>query len=165
MGWEAESKKGAHFLYLCPFCGKPNYFMPEGRQYPGACPGEDVQALPGEVEALYNEVRNCIASSCHTAGVLACRKLLMHITVAQGADEGKRFIDYVDYLAERGYVPPNGRGWVDHIRSKGNEATHEIKIMSPEDSKELLSFAEMLLKFIYEFPTRIPQPTKPAPGQ
>ena len=60
------------------------------------------------------------------------------------------------YLADNGYVPPNGRGWVDHIRKKGNEATHEIALMQQGDAEELISFVEMLLKFIYEFPARVP---------
>lgn len=83
----------------------------------------------------------------------------MHIAVAQGAKEGESFLGYVTYLADKGFVPPNGRGWVDHIRAKGNEANHEIKLMTPEDSAELVGFVEMLLKFIYEFPNRIPKPT------
>ena len=41
-------------------------------------------------------------------------------------------------------------------RKKGNEATHEIAIMNQPDAKELLSFVEMLLRFIYEFPSMIP---------
>jgi hypothetical protein len=55
-------------------------------------------------------------------------------------------------------VPPNGKGWVDHIRKKGNEATHEIVLMKKDDALELISFAEMLLKFIYEFPAQVPAP-------
>jgi len=48
----------------------------------------------------------------------------MSIAVAQGAKEGQSFLSYVEYLANAGYVPPNGRHWVDHIRTKGNEANH-----------------------------------------
>jgi hypothetical protein len=55
------------------------------------------------------------------------------------------------------YVPPNGKQWVDHIRKKGNEATHEIALMSEADAKELLVFLEMLLRFIYELPNMIPK--------
>ena len=79
----------------------------------------------------------------------------MSIAVAQSAPEGKKFIEYVEYLADNGYVPPNGKGWVDHIRKRGNEANHEINLMSRADAEELISFSEMLLKFIYEFPARI----------
>jgi hypothetical protein len=81
----------------------------------------------------------------------------MHLAVAQGAPEGESFLKYVDYLAAQGYVPPNGRAWVDHIRTKGNEANHEIKLMTKADSEELIVFAEMLLKFMFEFPGRIPK--------
>ena len=54
-------------------------------------------------------------------------------------------------------VPPNGKVWVDHIRNKGNEATHEIRLMAPEDAAELISFSEMLLKFVFEFPAKVPK--------
>ena len=80
----------------------------------------------------------------------------MNIAVAQGAAEGLKFIEYVDHLSSAGYIPPNGRGWVDHIRKKGNEATHEIALMQQKDAEELIAFTEMLLKFVYEFPARVP---------
>ena len=80
----------------------------------------------------------------------------MNIAVSRDADEGKHFIEYVKYLADEGYVPPDGKGWVDHIRKKGNEATHEIPEMTQADSIELITFNEMLLRFIYEFPGKIP---------
>jgi hypothetical protein len=38
----------------------------------------------------------------------------------------------------------------------GNEAPHEIKLMTDAQATDLVSFAEMLLKFIYEFPNRVP---------
>ena len=142
-------------IYICPHCSNPTYFN-AGVQLPQVAPGNEVQHVPEQVEALYREARNCVAVAAYTSSVLACRKLLMNIAVSQGAVESLRFIEYVDHLANSGFVPPNGRGWVDHIRRKGNEATHEIQLMSQEDANELISFAEMLLKFIYEFPARVP---------
>lgn len=91
-----------------------------------------------------------------TATVLVCRKMLMNIAVAQGTEAGLTFVKYVEFLASNHFVPPNGKGWVDHIRSKGNEATHEIALMTSDDAGELISFVEMLLKFIYEFPAKVP---------
>jgi hypothetical protein len=90
-----------------------------------------------------------------TAAVLCCRKLLMHIAVEKKAKEGLSFQTYVEYLSEKNYIPPDGKEWVDHIRDKGNEANHEIKIMKKEDAEDLLIFMEMLLKFIYEFPSKV----------
>jgi hypothetical protein len=88
----------------------------------------------------------------------------MNIAVGEGAKEGQNFLQYVDYLATKGFVPPNGRHWVDHIRKKGNEANHEIALMKQQDAQELITFVEMLLRFIYEFPNIVPKPA-PATAQ
>lgn len=146
-------------IYICPHCDAPSIFLVDGSQIPGVPPGNQVGHLPKEIEALYQEARRAAAASANTGAVLLCRKLLMNIAVNLKAPPGLKFIEYVEYLAKEGYVPPNGQGWVDHIRKKGNEATHEIMLMNAGDAQELIAFAEMLLKFIYEFPKKIP----PAP--
>ena len=143
-------------IFICPHCARPTFFH-KGKQTPDVAPGKNVEHVPTNVNSLYNEARRCISCSAYTSSVLSCRKLLMNIAVAQGAAEGLNFIEYIDYLAIKGYVPPNGKGWVDHIRKKGNEATHEISPMTHDDANELVSFAEMLLKFIYEFPAKVPK--------
>lgn len=80
----------------------------------------------------------------------------MNISVSHQAPVGESFMFYVEHLSKAGYVPPNGREWVDHIRKKGNEATHEISVMERADAEDLISFVGMLLKFVYEFPNRVP---------
>jgi len=84
----------------------------------------------------------------------------MNIAVQEKASPGLKFIEYVEYLSNKGFVPPNGKHWVDHIRKKGNEATHEIALMTQTDAKDLLGFVEMLLRFIYEFPEMVPKPAQ-----
>jgi hypothetical protein len=148
-------------LYICPNCQGPTFFAPDGRRYPKPAFGEPVDKLPEELDALYEEARRCTSQQCHTAAVLLCRKILMNIAVDQGAPENAKFIKYVNYLADKGYIPPNGKHWVDHIRKKGNEANHEIAIMNADDAKDLLVFTEMLLKFIYEFPSMVSAPEGP----
>ncbi len=147
-------------LCICPNCNRPSFFG-DGAQIPGVPFGSPVASLPKEVEALYEEARKCAAAGAPTSAVMAARKLLMHIAVDKHAPAGQSFLDYVDYLAGKGFVPPDGKDWVDHIRAKGNEANHEIRMMAKEDAEELISFAEMLLKFIYEFPSRVPRKAKP----
>lgn len=143
-------------IYICPNCSKPTYYK-DNNQIPGVKFGNDVENLPSDIKNIYNESRECIASSSFTASVLLSRKLLMNIGVSLKAKEGESFVYYVDYLFQKGYIPPNGKEWVDHIRKKGNEANHEIKLMTNEDAIELVQFSEMLLKFIYEFPSRVPK--------
>lgn len=145
-------------IYICPHCHKPTFFDSDDSQMPGVAPGNEVAYLPENIKRLYWEARNCVTVGAFTASVLVCRKLLMHIAVAQGAQEGQRFEYYVDHLSNMGFVPPNGRPWVDYIRKKGNEANHEISLMRQTDAEELITFLEMLLKLIYEFPARLPAP-------
>lgn len=153
LGWEEGTRAR---IYVCPLCGHPTYFTEQETQIPGLAPGEIVANVPLEVGSAYGEARDALASGAPTASVLMSRKLLMNIAVAQSAPEGKSFAEYVDYLAANGYVPPNGKAWVDHIRQKGNEATHEIPQATPADATELITFLEMLLRFIYDFPSRVP---------
>jgi hypothetical protein len=47
---------------------------------------------------------------------------------------------------------------VDHIRKKGNEANHEIVMMSARDAEEVVTFTQMMLTFVYELPGILPQP-------
>lgn len=147
-------------LFICPGCNSPTFFFGTNfsRQIPAPLIGNPVASLPELIESAYREARECSKVEAYTACVLVCRKLLMHIAVAQGADEGESFLHYVEFLADQGYVPPHGKAWVDHIRKKGNEANHEIVLMGKEDATDLITFSEMLLKFIYEFPSRIQPP-------
>lgn len=149
-------------IYICHHCNKPTLFdNMTDKQIPGAKFGDDVQGIDDNlVKSLYDEARNAFSQNAFTSVVLSCRKLLMHIAVAKGAKENLKFIQYVEYLSEQNYVPPGSKDWVDHIREKGNEATHEIVIMSKEEAEDLISFSSMLLKLIYEFPSKLRPKTK-----
>ena len=77
----------------------------------------------------------------------------MKIAVAEGAPDGGRFIDYVEYLDRQGFVPPKGKGWVDYIRKTGNEGTHEIALMSEDDARGLIEFVAETLERHLRFPS------------
>jgi hypothetical protein len=157
-----QSGESVAFLYVCHHCYCPTLFSPDGEQHPGEVFGNKVSDIEDQsVADLYEEARRCTSSNAHTAAVLACRKLLMHIAVAKGAKAGENFVYYVEYLADKNYIPPDARDWVDHIRKKGNEANHEIVIMKADDAKDLLAFIEMLLRIIYEFPATIKRKVAP----
>lgn len=148
-------------IYICPTCNRPTFIERESEmQIPGPKIGEVIKFLPQEVEELYEESRSCISVNAYTSSVLACRKLLMNVAVTKGADEGESFFKYVNYLKDNHYIPPGSEEWVDHIRKKGNEATHEIPSISKEDAIELLDFTEMLLRFVYEMPGRMQKYTQ-----
>jgi hypothetical protein len=158
-GWRAQLGRSgpiAANIYICHQCDRPTFFDHERNQTPGVVFGAPVNDIPEKtVEQLYDEARNTTGAGAYTAAVLCCRKLLMHIAVSKGAASGDTFINYVQFLADKNFIPPDAKDWVDHIRKKGNEANHEIAIMSKDDAEELLSFCEMLLKVIFEFPATV----------
>jgi hypothetical protein len=152
-------------IYICPVCMGPTLIRPDGWRFPGAAFGGSVSHVPLDLNELYEEARRCASHSCFTAAVLLCRKMLMNIAVSKGAAEGQSFAQYIEYLAAKGYIPPDGKHWVDHIRKKGNEATHQIAVMSEDDAKDLLILTEMLLRFVFEFPAMVATPAVlPAPS-
>ncbi len=159
-GWNSMDSSGIiGYTLICTNCNKPSFIETLRRKItrttPAAKLGKNVSGLPDEVQNLYDEARKCTSIGAYTSTVLTCRKILMHVAVEKGAEEGKKFIDYVDYLAEKNYIPPNGKDWVDYIRSKANEANHEIVIMEHKEADDLISFTEMLLRLVYEFKHRL----------
>lgn len=144
------------FIYICPKCNKPTFQNnKEEEQVPGIKKGNKLEYLPENIEQLYEEARICISVNATTSAVLSCRKLLMNVAVAKGAEVGKSFAYYVNYLDENHFIPPGSRDWVDHIRKKGNEATHEIPNIKQEDAVELIEFTEFLLRFAYKLPDKM----------
>ncbi len=156
------------YIYICHKCTRPTFFDLEGNQVPGTPFGESLPEIDNRsVNDVYEEARRATSANCYTAAVLCCRKLLMHIAVAKGAVPGETFADYVDYLANKNFVPPDARAWVDHIRKMGNEANHDIVIVKREDAEELLKFVEMLLTLVFVFPATVKKkysPKAPAPA-
>jgi len=143
-------------ISICHNCKNPTYFSADGKQVPGSPVGKDIEGLEDAgIIGLYREARDCLSVSAYTASILCSRKLLMSIAVSKGAKPGDTFQNYVGHLERENYVPPGSHDWVDHIRTKGNEATHEIALMTKADAEELIKFIEMLLVFIWEFPYRV----------
>ena len=158
IGYQRPGTFPEKIIYICPRCANPTAFINDEfesvKQIPAPVSGNVVRSLPVTVGSLYEKVRRCVQYGAHTSAVLSMRKLLMHVAVTQGAEPGNSFVGYVEYLSDNGWVPPNGKVWVDAIRKLGNEANHEIALMSVEDAEQLLDFCEMLLKFVYEFPAK-----------
>lgn len=143
-------------ICICHRCTRPTFIDVDGKQVPGVPFGNPVNDISEEsVHALYEEARRATKEGSYTAAVLCCRKLLMHIAVSKGAKENENFAYYIDYLAKKHYISPEAIAWVDYIRTKGNEANHDIVIMEQKDAEKLIVFSEMLLKTIYEFPAAI----------
>jgi hypothetical protein len=145
-----------------PSCHAPTFVDESADLHvPGSPYGREIGGLDHDVHALYAEARTCLQAGAPTAAVMVARKVLAHVAVAQGAKPGETFAAYVDFLADKGFVPPQGKGWVDEIRRRGNDANHEIALMTREDAQAVLGFLEGLLLFIYELPSKMAPPVAP----
>lgn len=137
-------------IYICPNCGQPT-FSDNGILTPGSLYGSEISNLPVTVESIYNEARSSYQAGAYTGVILICRKVLMNVAIDCGAKPHLKYIKYVDYLLDEGYVPPKSEEWVDCIRKDGNDATHDETSKNQTDAKKILDFVQMLLSIIYEF--------------
>lgn len=148
--WQDQMRNTVRNLWvLCPGCALGSVIV-QGRLIPGAAFGPKIEGLPSDVCAAYEEVRQCMKSNAYTASELLCRKILMHIGVEKGAQEGKSFVFYLDHLEKAGYVTPPMKGWVGAIRTNGNESTHSIAAPSKERAESTVMFTAELLRLTYE---------------
>lgn len=143
-------------VFICTNCKLPSFIYSD-TQIPGVNFGNVVSDIPEKVNSVYEEARKSFSVGAYTGVILLCRKLLMHVSVDLGANENKRFIEYVDYLKDNHYVPKNSEGWIDAIRKFGNKSTHDIVINTKEDAEKMIKFSEMLLKMNYEYPALMSQ--------
>jgi hypothetical protein len=150
-------------IAICPTCNKPT-FLEGSKATPARAFGSPVAHVPEKVSQIYEEARRCMTVNSPTCAVLALRTLLAHIAVERGAKAGLSFQAYVKYLTENGFAPAGSGGWVDSIRERGNEAAHDLEIMNHEQAEQVISFAEMILKFLYEFPARVLKNPPPTSG-
>lgn len=141
-------------VFICTHCNLPT-FITDTIQIPGVKYGSTVNNLSDTLSKVYDEARDSFSVGAYTGVVLLSRKLLMHIAVELGAEPNRRFIEYVNYLDEEGFITARSRGWVDSIRQMGNASTHEIEISSKEDAEKMIKFCEMILKTNFEYPAEL----------
>lgn len=138
---------------LCPNCFDGSVRSIDGTVYPAAPAGRLVKNLPDDVNRAWREVRVAHSVGAYTAAEMMCRKILMHLAVAQaGADAGASFLAYVDALDRAGYISPGLRPVVDQIRTRGNIANHDLPASTEHGSLMTMEITEYLLHTIYELP-------------
>lgn len=147
----------AHYGF-CDEALNPEDYPVSPTIYPRVPLGNELsqQHLPREIHDIYEEARHAAGGEAPTGAVLLCRTLLAHIAVEKGADKGKTtFNEYIGFLLEKGYLPPEARPWVDSIREKANEATHDLTLFTPRDAYVIVQLVELMLRVIYIAPKQL----------
>lgn len=138
---------------ICPSCGAINQKDIEtGEFLRNPLPlKQTLEKLPEDVERIFNEAKECYRVGAYNAVTMLLRKLIMHIGVTEGLEEGKSFNYYVGELHKNGLIPPKSKGYIDKIRESGNEINHEITYETKENADDLLRITEVLLLNAYEY--------------
>jgi len=144
----------------------PTVFIYQGYQTLPTIIGGQVENISSpDIALLYQQARERASFYAYTGAAMICRKILMNLSVSFGAEENGAFTYYVDYLDEKGHIPPGGKEWVDSIRQLGGEATHEIHMMDKDQAELAIAFTEGLLRFNYELPSKFKKHSKKNTGK
>jgi len=146
---------------MCVSCRQP-YLRVGASTWPAARQLSSPKHLDPDVSTAWEEVVGCIAIGAFTSAAMMCRKILLHIAVANGlAPEDSNgwapnFRVVVDFLVSSGVASPRMAPWVDQIRSGGNDAAHKLPATSADEANNLATFTQQLLVLNYEIPGMIP---------
>jgi len=122
-------------------------------QYPSSkefCVGEK---WPSELAALYEEASKSFSAAAYTACAMVCRKLLMATACAEGDDDGKKFVQYVDYITDTVLTFPKARDAIKKIKDIGNVANHDIAFVAEADARRAMQIVTYMLSAIYSLPS------------
>ena len=157
----AELKRecdGANLLWCVCACPKeePSVVIERAgtvvRQIPDAQEFAVDEKWPSELGQLFEEASRSFAAGAYTASAMVSRKLLMVIAVREGATDGKSFVEYVKFIMDGDLVNAKSKEAIDRIRTIGNDANHQVKIVSREDARRALSITTYMLNAIYALP-------------
>lgn len=127
-------------------------------QLPNAKQFQSDASWPTDLAALYDEASKAYSAGAFTSASMVCRKLLMscacheQASAGEPVQEGKSFVEYVDYLANRVLTFPKAKAAIDVIRSIGNEANHHVQFVSQTDAERSMVIVRHMLNTIYSFP-------------
>lgn len=150
------SGRTAVCVAICHSCQYPTIVGHDGSQIPDQLEGPSVTDISeAGVAALYEEARRSARDGNNISCVMACRVVLMYAAVHKGAPTDKSFAQYVTFLADNHFVPPDCKEMLDHIKDLGNRANHDIRVFTRDEALEALEFTAAILRFMFEFPARV----------
>jgi hypothetical protein len=144
-------------LLQCPSCKHPviqsrvTYRRQKAFKFMPDTYVQHIENIPYELLQDYREAHGSYDNRHYKSCEMMCRNILQGIAVDKGAEVGKSFVFYINYLVNKGYVAPRMQSSVDLIRSRANETIHENLTVSEDRAKETLMPTTMLLRIIYEF--------------
>lgn len=153
---KADTGVLAFYSGRCRHCGAPVIIDEiHKKNIPPSKDFSNIEYLPENINALYNEIRDAYSIGAYTCSVMAARTLLSHIAVEKEAESNRTFEYYVEYIVDCYLGKKDAKDWVNTIRKYANNTIHKLLIASKESAKIIITFIETILKIIYEYPKKI----------
>lgn len=102
--------------------------------------------------------RNLSDHNWDAAGVMA--RSALQIALRDNGAEGKNLKQEIEFLSQKGSLPPIMKDWSDNIRDLGNDSAHPQPGQPPTDSRDaedIVRFLDFLLEYLYTLPHNIDQ--------
>lgn len=102
--------------------------------------------------------RSLVSENWDAAAVMA--RSAMQAALRQHEAHGANLKQEIDDLASKGILPPIMKDWSHNVRELGNDSAHPKPDQPPTDSrdaKDIVSFLDFLLEYLYSLPHRISQ--------
>jgi hypothetical protein len=134
--------------------------------HPPAQPQVDELGLPGKVLADYTEALRCEASGLLLGAAIVGRRVLQWAVLERGG-AGKNLMDQINSLP---MLSTEIKAHAHEVRHIGNDAAHpDPKVTdeptTPEATRDLLEFTDIILDHLYRFPARLDAAKKRRLGQ
>lgn len=112
--------------------------------------------VPTEIVDAFAEAERSLAAGCPRAAAVMARRTLEAITSHIGKSNGSLY-KQLEELKDEGDIHPTLHEWATEIRLIGNVGAHfdPIDTVSEHEAEQLILFIRELLKYVFEFPSRL----------
>ena len=128
-----------------------------GTAFAPSLPSTDAPAYtPENVARYFKQGMENMPRNPDAAGIMF-RKTLETALKARFPDFGGALIQRIDKAADEAVLTRDMAEWAHHIRRLGNAAVHEEEPFSEDDVKDLRSFTDLLLRYLFTLPGMLTQ--------
>jgi hypothetical protein len=164
---EKKHSKARVILVSCPRCHSPmlayqesgfgwdipaGEFGPKPERIFPARERDLHPSVPKPIQQAFTEARTCFRAKVFTAAAIMCRKTLEGICSEHGVKSSGTLAAQLKKLKEIGVIENRLFEWVDELRTMGNDAAHDIKVVvSRDDARDTLEFTEALIEYVFTY--------------
>ena len=110
-------------------------------------------STPDNVAGFFLQGEESLRSRHYDAAGAMYRKALDTATLNIDPDlKGKKLYRRIEMLADRYAITPAMRDWAHEIRLMGNDAVHEEEPFTEQEAKDVQTFTQLFLTYVYTLP-------------